>query len=1240
MQNGVINNPPGISLRLASVSSGFTLTDDQDNVESYDSNGVLRSIAQRSGVVQTLTYDSNGRLASIVDSFGNSLIISRNATAQIGGVTLNGGASVHYGYDAETRLTTVTNADSTTRTYAYGDSSFANALTSETDESGVQYSTWNYDALERATSTQEAGGANAATLTYNGDGSVTTTDALGAVRKFAYQRIGDINRPISISGSQCPTCQEMAATTYDSAGWVSSRTDYDGDVTCYANDSTRGLELFRVEGFAPGSTCPSNLATYTPAVGTRQRMIATTWSPSYRLPTLITEATRTTALSYDSAGNLRTKTVTDTTVTPNVSRTWSYTYNSFGQVLTVDGPRTDVADVTTYTYYSCTTGSQCGQVQTVTDALGHVWTYNTYNAYGQPLAITDPNGVLTTLTYDARQRLTSRNASGETTALSYYPTGLLKTVTLPDNSLLTYTYDGAHRLTQVADGLGNKIVYTLDALGNRTAENTYDPSGTLQRTHTRVFNTLSELYQDINAANTAAVTTTYGYDGNGNQTSAAAPLSRNTSELYDELNRLKQINDPANGVTNFSYDANDNLTSVIDPRNLTTSYAYNGLGDLLTQTSPDTGVTTNTYDSGGNLATSTDARGAVATYTYDALNRVTSVAYSSGGTTDQTIAFTYDAGTNGKGHLTGASDANHSLSWGYDPLGRVISTSQTVASVTKTVGYLYTSGDLTILTTPSGQTVTYGYNSNHQVTRISVNGTTVLNGVTYEPLGPVNGWTWGNSTTVTRSYDGDGNITQISSNGLQTLSYDNASRISGITNTAAGSSNWTYGYDPLDRLTSGGNGTISRGWTYDANGNRLTEAGTSPSTYSISPTSNQITGITGALARTYAYDAAGHTTGYAGMTATYNNAGRLQTVTNGSVTETLVYNALGQRIATSGGPAGTVLYWYDEQGHLLGEYDASGTLIEETVWLGDIPVATLRPSGSGVAIYYVHTDQLNTPRQVTRPADNAQLWTWFSDPFGTDAANANPAGAGTFAYNLRFPGQVFDGQVGLHLNGFRDFDPATGRYVQSDPIGLGGGINTYSYAGGNPTRNIDPTGKVCISGSGMTYCSFPDGPTFVIPTPDGFPAYLGPDGIIDTILYHTYDVTRSIGCADPAAVMQGLIDDPTPGNAVPASPNGALNNAEVFSGWSNWVRSYVTNDLITGQQLEVNMTIGSASAFGPGYVARTVSNGVAHAYGEGTNWKQSPWTGGGFLGEYLANEFVWGRQMNDIIKKAGCGCNK
>jgi RHS repeat-associated protein len=1054
-QNGLINNPPGISLRLAQTGSGFTLTDDNDNVETYNTSGVLQSITSRAGVIQTIAYDANGRLSGITDSFGNSLSITRNSANTIASVTLNGATTVHYAYDTSSRLATVTNADNTTRNYLYQNNSFPIALTGLVDESGTQLSTWTYDTQGRASSSQEAGGADAVSLVYNANGTVTATDALGAVRTFTYTRIGDINQPVAISGSQCPTCSEPAATSYDAAGWVASRTDYNGNLTCYANDPVRGLELVRVEGFAPGSTCPSNLASYTPASGTVQRKISTTWSSTYRLPTLITEFNRTTAYSYDGYGNVLTKTITDTTVTPNVSRTWTYTYyNSglYGQVETLKGPRTDLNSTTSYTYFTCTTGTQCGQPQTVTDPVGNVTTYETYNGYGQPLTLSDPNSVPTTLTYDARSHLTSRQVSTETTGFSYYPTGLLDTVTMPDSSTLQYEYDGAHRLTKLLDGAGNSMQYTLDAMGNRTAESAYDPSNTLDRTLSRVFNSLSELYQLIGAAGTTGVTTTYGYDSNGNQTTIDAPLSRNTINAYDALNRLEQITDPNSGKTYFGYDAENDLASVKDPRSLTTSYTYNGFSDLAAQVSPDTGTTTNTYDSGGNLSTAKDARSKTVTYSYDAANRVTQAAYG-----DQTIAYTYDAGTNGKGRLTGASDANHSMAWTYDTLGRVTKKSQTVNSVTKSVQYAYTNADLTTLTTPSGQSVTFTY-SDHRVSSIAINGTTLLSGVLYEAFGPARGWSWGNGTSEVRLYNTDGNPSQFS--GLESTTYtlDNAFRITGITNTSNGALSWTYGYDLLDRLNSASKTGTTQGWTFDANGNRLTQTGTTTATYTISTTNNQIKSITGTPARTYTYDADGNVLTFSSDTFTFNNRGRMSTAKASGSTTGYVYNALGQRIMKSGGPAGTVLYWYDEAGHLLGEYSSTGALVQETVWMGDIPVATIRPNGSSVSVYYVHADHLSTPKMVTQPSTNKIAWRWDQDPFGTAAPNQNPAGLGTFVYNLRFPGQYYDTETGLNYNYFRDYDPATGRYGESDPIGLWGGINTYIYAQSNPLNFADATG--------------------------------------------------------------------------------------------------------------------------------------------------------------------------------------
>ena len=588
-------------------------------------------------------------------------------------------------------------------------------------------------------------------------------------------------------------------------------------------------------------------------------------------------------------------------------------------------------------------------------------------------------------------------------------------------------------------------------MGNRIKEETFDPSNYLVRLHHRAFNSLNQLWKEIGSANTSAVTTTFGYDANGNQTSANAPLSRNTANLYDELNRLKQVTDPASGVTLFGYDANDNLTSVTDPRSKVTSYVYSGFGDLKQQTSPDTGVTNNVYDSGGNLATTTDARSKTGTFSYDALNRVTQLSYP-----DQTITYTYDTGSNNKGRLMQVSDGSGSTTWTYTDLGRVASRTQSMG-VSKTVDYGYNSaGQLTTLTTPSGQTITYGY-ANNRISSITVNSTTLLSSVLYDPFGPARQWTWGNSTLTAREFDQDGLVDEVDSAGLRTYSQDNAFRITGVTDAVNSSLSWTYGYDLLDRLTSASKTAQNQTWTYDANSNRLTQGGTTNTTFTISSTSNRLSSVSGAISRTYGYDAAGNTTSYGGLTFSYNDAGRMTGVSGGA-SATYSHNALGQRVKKT--VSGVATYFvYDEAGHLIGEYNSSGGLIQETVWLGDIPVATLRPNGGSVSIFYVHADHLGTPRRITRPSDSAIVWRWDSDPFGTDAPNQDPDGDSTpFTYNLRFPGQYFDAETGLNYNYFRDYDPAIGRYVESDPIGLRGGLNTYAYLRSNPLWSIDPFG--------------------------------------------------------------------------------------------------------------------------------------------------------------------------------------
>lgn len=150
--------------------------------------------------------------------------------------------------------------------------------------------------------------------------------------------------------------------------------------------------------------------------------------------------------------------------------------------------------------------------------------------------------------------------------------------------------------------------------------------------------------------------------------------------------------------------------------------------------------------------------------------------------------------------------------------------------------------------------------------------------------------------------------------------------------------------------------------------------------------------------------------------------------------------------------AGTTGYFiYDEAGHVIGEYDANGNPVQEHIYVDDRPVAVSVMSGTTTTLDYVTTDQLDTPRDIT-DGSGAVIWSWDSDPFG----NGQPTGSIT--YNLRFPGQYYDVETGHNYNYFRDYDPVTGRYIESDPIGLRGGINTYVYGLGNPIENVDPRG--------------------------------------------------------------------------------------------------------------------------------------------------------------------------------------
>lgn len=598
-------------------------------------------------------------------------------------------------------------------------------------------------------------------------------------------------------------------------------------------------------------------------------------------------------------------------------------------------------------------------------------------------------------------------------------------------------------------------------------------SGQMATAQTRSYeyDTFGRMTKAIDANGKATI---YTYDSRGNRLTSTDALGRTTTYKYDALDRLTGIGDatwtsnniPEPGLTAFTYDANDNLLSVKDPRGLITTYTYNGLGDLLKQVSPDTATTSFTYDAAGNQKTRTDARSKVATSTYDALGRVTSIAYG-----DQTHGFTWDSGSYGVGRLSQFTDPSGSTAFSYDAQGRVLSKTLTFVAVggvagTRTLAYQYDStGRLTQITYPSGNKIGYSYDSNGRINTVSLNGTGFISNVSYQPFGGFKGWSWANGTMHQRSYDQNGRLTylQHGSDYSKSYSWDDANRITQQTDQLYATRTQVFGYDQLDRLTNTTRNTTSEAYQYDANGNRTQlTVGSNNVGNTIAATSNR---VTAAGLKNYSYDAAGNMTSDGSYNYVYDNVGRFRqmlTLAGGSITN-LIYNAQGHlAIKTNYGKP--VQFVYDEAGHLVGEYadPATQNPTQETVWLGDTPVATLQPVSGSLAtpkLYYVLADHLDTPRRIVEPTSKKAVWYWEGEAFGNTLPDEDPdKDSVKLTYNLRYPGQYYLRDMGWFHNWNRDYSPALGRYLQSDPIGLAGGINTYAYVNGNPITFVDPLG--------------------------------------------------------------------------------------------------------------------------------------------------------------------------------------
>ena len=303
----------------------------------------------------------------------------------------------------------------------------------------------------------------------------------------------------------------------------------------------------------------------------------------------------------------------------------------------------------------------------------------------------------------------------------------------------------------------------------------------------------------------------------------------------------------------------------------------------------------------------------------------------------------------------------------------------------------------------------------------------------YEPFGPYNGLINGNGVAEWRGFDQDYRLTGILDNGssatLQglTYSYYPTNDVQTMTNAVAtsqtvGSTTTSYGYgsgsDLLATLSVGGVTTQAIGYTADGRIDSLNPG-------IQAPAGQYITSLS------------------------YNQDGRLAAVnTGGGALASYAYDGFEQRLAKTVSGSYGEIYQYGQDGSLLEETNASGVALADYIHLNGRPIAVL----NGATLYYLHDDMLGTPQLAT---DSNQVVQWQAsyDSFGQASVS------GTVTQNLRFPGQYFDVESGWNHNGFRDYAPTLGRYLEPDPLGrLGSGNNLYAYVGDNPANLVDPLG--------------------------------------------------------------------------------------------------------------------------------------------------------------------------------------
>lgn len=1082
------------------------------------------SMVRRSGYSQTFSYGSDGGLDSITDSLGRTASFTWEKTnittlanptagrlpipARVSSINLPDGTSLSYGYEEARlfnsqylyvsskwnntwgggtspggaksvvgdlipmarRLTKVERFSANddlldSVTYLHEDERYVRNVTGIVDHRGERVSTYAYDSAGRVTLTEGADGANAKAIEYSTSGSSRIREVTNVYGKqetyiFAEFSYGQRDYRLTTIASSATEDTESSSSTisYGSDTYISSSTDAEGRVVTTTRDA-RGRPISVTEASGTADARTTTIA----------------WHASFNLPETIVGPRLTEERNYDSQGRLESVTLTDTTSqtapysTNGQSRTYTYTWDSNGRLLSENGPLAASGsddDLTTYTY------DVNGNLLTATNAMGHVTSYADYDANGRPGSMTDPNGVETSFSYDLLGRVEAivvqhptNSALNATTSMEYDEVGNVTQLTLPSTTPLIMEYDAANRLTVMRSGAGERWSYSYDAAGNVERETVTRTDGSTSLLVRRQFDELGRLLRETLGTRSPAG---WGYDKVDNVVGATDPNGFTTTMSFDALDRVVSTVAPDGGTAGSTYDEQGNALTFTDPVSVTTGFTYNGFGEVIEEVSPDRGTNTYWYDAAGRMTQSSDGRGQVINYEYDWLGRVTQMT-PVGRPASEIIEYYYDSGgLSGSyevGRLAKVVDGSGTTLFAYDHRGNQTAQQQAIGtSTTAQLSYEYDTADrITQINYPSGRQVRYGYDAEGRVALVETRENAsapswelVASGHQYEPFGPIKSMALGNGLSVTNEWGSDGRLaarrlyTTVGGTDVSHLAYgrDAVGRIGAIADLVSPPNSIIYGYDEVGRLTM----AVSDGSSGNAE------------TYAYTSGTNQLASLTDTNGtRTITYDGRGNTLsesrpGGIAVTATYDGYGRLASYDRTNIgAQTYSYNGVGDRVRVDK-PTGTRHFVYDNDGRAIAEYGASATDVKaEFIWALPPGASSASPfgGGDGVAGY--------APLALVTENGSSQLELFWvhGNHLGVPLVTTNASGQvvtpGSDFLRPGFPGQS---QVlsDLYYNRARDYDPLTGRYIQADPIGLWGGANSYLYAFADPINLIDPQG--------------------------------------------------------------------------------------------------------------------------------------------------------------------------------------